>query len=90
MKIDLDDTLLMISTQLKQFEEMKEVAERTDSPFMRAEAIGGIIALSELHSRVTKYATSKQKQWRPTTITADTIGTKEATHQQWAQNGTTK
>jgi hypothetical protein len=90
MKIDLEDTLLIISTQLKQFEEMKETAERTDSAFMRAEAIGGIIALSEIYSRVTKYATSKQKQWRPTTINADTIGAREATHNQWAQNGTTK
>jgi hypothetical protein len=90
MKIDLDDTLLMISTQLKQFEEMKAIAEQTDSPFMRAEAIGGIIALSEIYSRVTKYATSKQKQWRPTTVNAETIGAREATHNQWAQNGTTK
>jgi hypothetical protein len=90
MKIDLEDTLLMISTQLKQFEEMKAIAERTDSPFMRAEAIGGIIALSEIYSRVTKYATSKQKQWREMTVTADTIEAREATHNQWAQNGTTK
>lgn len=90
MKIDLEDTLLMISTQLKQFEEMKQIAEETDSPFMRAEALGGIVALSEIHGRVTKYATSKQKQYRKMTITADTIGAKEAVHNQWAQNGTTK
>lgn len=60
MKIDLDDTLKIVSTQLAQFQEMKQVAEQTDSQFMRAEAIGGIIALEQVSIRLAEYAKSQK------------------------------
>ena len=89
MKIDLEDTLYMLKTQLEQFEEMKAIAERTGSAFMRAEAIGGIIALESLGDRLNRYVKSKGYAPRHT-INEDTIKTIEATHKRWAQNGTTK
>lgn len=60
MKIDLEDTLRIVSTQLTQFQEMKEIAELTDSQFMRAEAIGGIIALEQIQVRLAEYAKSQK------------------------------
>ena len=88
-KIDLEDTLYMVKTQLEQFQEMKAIAERTDSPFMRAEAIGGIIALESLAERLNRYVKSKGYAPRHT-INEDTLRTIEATHQQYAQNRATK
>ena len=88
-KIDLEDTLYMLRTQLEQFEEMKKIAEENHSPFLRAEAIGGIIALQALAERLDRY--TKSKGYAPRhTISTDTMKVIEATHQQYAQNGTTK
>jgi hypothetical protein len=53
-----DDIRQIVFTELERFVEMKKIAEETDSQFMRAEAIGGIIACNEINQRLDAYLKS--------------------------------
>ena len=95
MKIDLEDTLKIISTQLAQFQEMKQIAEETDSQFMRAEAIGGIIALEQVAQRLAQYAKSQKHVNTKEALAQlkkhlENPNIAKAIEETYTQNGTTK
>ena len=58
-KLEQEDIFRIIDTQLAQFTDMAKRATHSDSPFMKCEAVGGIIALEQVGQRLTQYFNSK-------------------------------